>query len=216
MKKIKICGITTEKDIEALNKAGVDYAGFVQFFEKSKRNISTDRARELFQGLDPGIEKVAVVVGLDVTQLEQIRKAGFDRIQIHGNVDDEILSQSALPIWKAFNVGETLDLTEFARYEACDRVDGYVFDAHVPGSGRPFDWDILEKLPHTKKFVMLAGGLNPENAKEAAQIPFVNGVDTSSGVENESGDGKSLERILAFVRAVKGAEAANENLSSGR
>lgn len=214
MKKIKICGITSENDIDFLNEAGVDYAGFVQFFPKSKRNIPTGRAAQLMQGLNPGIEKVAVVVGLDAAQLKSLEEAGFDRIQIHGNVEDDVLSQSTLPVWKAFNVGKAPDLAEFARYEACDRVDGYVFDAHVPGSGRPFDWEILENLPKTRKQVILAGGLNPDNVKEAAKIPFIDGVDTSSGVENEAGDGKSRERILAFVRAVK--EASDENLPSGR
>ena len=49
MVKIKICGITTEEDVGDLNKAGVDFAGFVQFYPKSKRNIPLEQAVRLMR-----------------------------------------------------------------------------------------------------------------------------------------------------------------------
>ena len=79
-------------------------------------------------------------------------------------------------------------------------------DGAVPGSGKTFDWDLLQKLPSTEKQVLLAGGLNPDNVGEAltACAGKIDGVDTSSGVERTDGNGKSKERIEAFVRAVRG------------
>ena len=95
----------------------------------------------------------------------------------------------------------------FSYYEEMDEVAGFVMDAAVPGSGKTFDWDLLQKLPSTEKQVLLAGGLNPDNVGEAltACAGKIDGVDTSSGVERVDGNGKSKERIEAFVRAVRGS-----------
>lgn len=200
MAKIKICGITTEEDVGYLNEAGVDYAGFVQFYPKSRRNISTEQAIRLMKGLSPSIRRVAVTVNPDREQLDAIAQAGFDLVQIHGNISEELLADIQLPVWKAFNVK---DLTEFERYRDHEAVVGFVFDAQIPGSGKAFDWTLLHELPVTDKLKMLAGGLNPANVAEALQRTGVDGVDTSSGVEKESGQGKDRDKIEAFVRAVR-------------
>ena len=67
--KIKICGITTEEEVKWLNQANVDYAGFVLFFEKSKRNVSLERAKELLKVLDGSITPVAVTVEPEIEQI---------------------------------------------------------------------------------------------------------------------------------------------------
>lgn len=200
--KIKICGITTEKEIGYLAEAGVNYAGFVLFYPKSRRNISVEQAGQLIRCLPPSIVPVAVTVCPTKEQLEQIERAGFAAVQIHGTVCDAHITTSPLPVIKAFN-GD--DLAAFSHYESMDQVVGFVLDAQVPGSGQVFDWSVLEKLPPTDKMLLLAGGLDPENVSEALRIlgDRIDGVDTSSGVEQENGMGKSRERILAFVKAVR-------------
>jgi phosphoribosylanthranilate isomerase len=203
MKKIKICGITEQKEVEYLNKAGVDYAGFIQFFPKSKRNLSVAKAKELIARLDSKIQSVAVVVSPSGEQLREIEGAGFSMVQIHGEISDSLLAAVKLPVLKAFNI---TDLSEFSRFEENENVVGYVFDAQVPGSGKTFDWSVLKKIPATSKMTLLAGGLNPSNVAEALLSTNVDGVDTSSGVERESGAGKDPEKIRAFVQAVKGVE----------
>ena len=58
--KIKICGLTKEKEADYLNQIHADFAGMVVFFSKSKRNISLDHAKKIKSGLLPEIKKVAV------------------------------------------------------------------------------------------------------------------------------------------------------------
>lgn len=200
MTKIKICGITTENDITYLNEAGVDFAGFVQFYPKSKRDIPIETAVRLMKKLSPRIKRVAVVVSPGKEELEMIAQAGFDLVQIHGSIPDEFLDEIGLPVWKAFNVS---DLSEFERFLNHPKVTGFVFDAQTPGSGKGFDWELLSGIPHTDKLTMLAGGIHPGNVAEAIRITKVDGVDTSSGVEDDSGNGKSREKIQAFVKAVR-------------
>lgn len=201
-KKIKICGITTREEAEYLNEAGVDYAGFVQFFPKSKRNLPTEQAADIMKCLNPEIRTVAVTVSPSPEQLAAIESAGFGAVQIHGKLSDEVIEKIHLPVIKAFNVS---DLEAFSHYEAMDQVVGFVLDAQVPGSGKTFDWSLLEDLPKTDKMILLAGGLNPDNVAEALAAfgDRIDGVDTSSGVEKENGIGKSRKKILDFVRAVR-------------
>lgn len=200
MKKIKICGITDIKEAEYLNEAGVDYAGFVLFFPKSRRNIEIGKAKEIFAHLNPHIRSVAVVVEPAKEQLREIEEAGFDLVQIHGRMPEEVLAGIRIPVLRAFNVS---DLSEFERYEEIENVVGYVFDAQIPGSGKVFDWSLLQKLPETDKLTFLAGGLDASNVKDALAATRVDGVDTSSGVERESGMGKDPAKIRNFVEAVR-------------
>lgn len=206
-KKIKICGITAEKEIGYLAEAGVDYAGFVVFYPKSKRNISIERAGELLQCLPAPISPVAVTVSPALEQLREIERAGFAAVQIHGTIQDEVIRQLSIPVLKAFNVE---DLEAFSHYEQMDQVVGFVLDAPIPGSGQVFDWSMVKQLPSTEKMLLLAGGLNPENISDALRVlgDQIDGVDTSSGVENENGVGKSREKILALVSAVRHGEVS--------
>lgn len=200
MKKVKICGITNEKEVTYINEAQPDYMGMILFFPKSKRNISIEKAKSLMEKLDKNITPVAVTVTPDKDEISAIENAGFGIIQIHGDIDDELLSGINIPVIKAFNVS---DLSDFERYQKSDKVIGYIFDAQLPGSGKNFDWKVLDKIPRDNKMAILAGGLTPDNVASALAVTKLDGADTSSGVENENGIGKSREKILKFVQKVR-------------
>lgn len=200
MTKVKICGITTSEDVGYINEFKPDYAGFVMFFPKSKRNLSAQQARELLNILDENIKSVAVVVSPTVEQIRVIEDCGFDFIQIHGVLSDEVTEATAIPIIRAFNVS---DMSSFADYLDNDKIYGFVFDSQVPGSGKTFDWTLIDKLPKCSKPVILAGGLNSDNVADAVRIVSPYGVDVSSGVENDSGKGKNREKIEKFIRLAR-------------
>lgn len=202
MTKIKICGLTTPQEAEWVSKSQVDYAGMVLFFPKSKRNITIEQAKKIMKSMLPQIQKVAVVVSPSALQIKEIQKAGFDIVQIHGQVLPEALETLRIPFLRAFNVD---NMQEWERYEAEPKCIGYVFDAVKPGSGETFDWGSIPNLPEDGKPYLLAGGLNPDNVGSAVAAMHPYGVDVSSGVERDSGTGKDPEKMGAFVRAVRGA-----------
>lgn len=199
--KIKVCGLTNPKEAAYLNKNHVDFAGFVLFFPKSKRNITITQATEIMKKLDPSIQKVAVVVSPTTAQAEEICNAGFDYIQIHGKLEDDVLSILTIPALKAFNIK---DMNQFHTYKNCPKIKGYVFDAQEPGSGTVFDWNLVSSIPRDDKLFLLAGGLNPDNVADAIRALSPDGVDVSSGVEyGKDIVGKDPERIKTFVANVR-------------
>ena len=197
--KVKICGLTSPAEARYLNENHVDFAGMVLFFPKSKRNISIEQAKEIMAALDASIKRVAVVVSPSIEQIRQIEAAGFDYVQIHGEIPQPE-SAIAIPILKAFNVS---DMGSYEKYHNDSRIAGYVFDAIEPGSGKTFDWRLVDNIPRDEKLLLLAGGLNPDNVRMAIEAVHPDGVDVSSGVENDDGAGKNPEKIHNFVVAVK-------------
>lgn len=200
MTKIKICGITCREDVELINEFMPEYAGFVMFYPKSRRNISCETAQNLIAMLDKKIKRVAVTVSPTAEQADIIGKCGFDFIQIHGCLLEEVLQNSPVPILKAFNVS---DIDKFDEYSKQKKVSGFVFDAASPGSGKTFDWSILDKIPRNNKLFVLAGGLNSKNVEQAVRVSTPDVVDVSSGVENDSGFGKDRNKIAEFIGIVR-------------
>ena len=200
MTKIKICGLTGPKEAVYLNKHQVDYAGFVLFFPKSKRNLTIEQAKEIMRALDTTIQKVAVVVSPTLEQVLEIERANFDIIQIHGTLQDDVLEAVSIPIFKAFNI---TDMSHFPTYQKCEKIKGYEFDAQEPGSGKTFDWKLVETIPRDHKLLLLAGGLNPDNVSQAISALQPDGVDVSSGVEFSDKQGKDAVKIEQFVTAVR-------------
>ncbi len=215
--QIKICGMTCEEDIKAVNTYLPDYIGFVLFFPKSKRNVSIEQAKHLLEKVDEKIQTVAVVVSPTTEQIKQIEEVGFDYIQIHGTVTDKVYEQCGLPILRAFNVS---DLDKLEEYEAKDKIKGYVFDSKTPGSGKTFDWNLLDDIRQrqktdtskdvsykkTKKKIFLAGGIDETNVKRAITEVSPDVIDLSSAVEKASEDGtfhgKDPEKIRTIVTMV--------------
>lgn len=209
---VKICGLTNPREADFLNQAGADYAGFV-FYEKSRRNVSAQQAKEIQDRLSPHIQRVAVTVSPDIRLYEQIETLGFDILQVHGSLREEILEKSSLPIWRACNMRETGDLEQLEHHH---KITAYVVDGGNAGSGKTFDWkscqrveDWKEKYFHKKAFV-LAGGLCSRNVQEGIRIFRPDVVDVSSGVEKISERFKIVEKdkklIFDFIKEVKMSE----------
>lgn len=206
--QIKICGLSRPEDIMAVNEARADYAGFV-FFEKSKRNVSLKKAEELLKLLDPGIQSVAVCVSPDAHLLHMLESLGFDILQIHGKIPDEILNDRGIALWQAVNIADGIHPEEFCFHPA---ITGYVVDGAHYGGGRTFGWeknnrlaDILRtsvrEVLQDRKFI-LAGGLKVENVQQGIRLFAPDVVDVSSGVELDGVKNKdSIDKFIRKVRA---------------
>jgi phosphoribosylanthranilate isomerase len=186
--EVKICGITSETEIAFLFENGVDYMGMVTGCPKSRRNIDLETASRLVMRVgsetNGSIKTVAVVVSPELEYVYRLADMGFSIIQIHGeipdNIEDVFRKYPGFKLWKAFN-GQDIDKLD--RFKGLDYVDGFVFDAAEPGSGRVFDWSSLKNIDLNEKKLILAGGLTPENVAFAVESVKPDVVDVSSGVE---------------------------------
>lgn len=212
--EVKICGLTKETEAEYLSDGNLkaDYAGFV-FYEKSKRYVTYDKAIQIKNRLHD-IKAVAVTVSPDADMVRKICDCGFDVLQVHKNLTKEVLETTAIPVWYAFNIADSVELEKNIVFlnelpkPLSDKIKGIVVDSAKFGSGQTFDWskDIKEKIRDilkNRKFI-LAGGLNTENLSSGIEIFEPDVVDVSSGVENETGKDKELVRN--FIKIAKQGE----------
>ena len=202
MVKIKLCGLSRPEDIAEANALMPDYIGFV-FARKSKRYVPPEEAARLRALLDPGIAAVGVFVNAPEAQVAALLNSGtIQAAQLHCSEDAAYIRRlRALTdgeLWQAFRVSGPEDLARAAASEA-DRI---LLDNGPGGTGERFDWGLLAGF--TARPFLLAGGLYPENVREAVQAVRPWGVDVSSGIESDGR--KDPEKMRAFVKAVREAE----------
>ena len=195
---VKICGITDLKTALYSAKVGADALGFV--FAPSTRRISPEAARIIISELPPNTLKIGVFVNSPIEEVQQIIDfCGLDIAQLHGEESQDYCRQVNCKVIKAFNAQSPL----FGLIESYP-VDAVLVDTCLPGmaggTGKVFDWKILESIKRSKPMI-LAGGLNPSNIKEAVLTVRPDGVDVSSGVETDHK--KDPEKILRFINLVK-------------
>lgn len=202
--EIKICGITKEYEIDKLIEQKVDYAGFVLNYPKSKRNNSIEDAKRLLKYIKEkksNIKTVGVTVSPTLSEAKQIEKLGFDILQIHNEMSDEILKETNIPIFRAYNIGDD------ANIDVCDneKIIGILVDAKIPGNGEVFDWNKIKGIDRKNKKFILAGGLNKSNIRKGILMVHPDIVDCSSGVEADNKEivGKDVKKIEEFVKEVR-------------
>ena len=225
---IKICGTTSLEDAQLAVEAGADALGFV--FAKSPRQVTAEQAKDIVSQLGQNVEKIGVFVDEDCEAIvSAVRMAGLTGVQLHGPArTGEMLARrlrerladggphfKRVGILRVLHYDETLDvqITELSRDEAVDAVLVDSRSAKAPGgTGVRFDWQaasrsFFEAAPHLRMIV--AGGLNPENVREAIETLGPWGVDVVSGVEAEPGR-KDPARVKEFVKAARAADGASQ------
>ena len=202
MTKIKICGITNLSDALDAVRLGADALGFV-FYPGSKRYIEPVKAKEIADSLPPFVKKVGVFSNEKADVVREISGiVNLDLLQIHGDETPGYCDSLDSPYIKAFRLKDANTLGEVNQYNTNYILfDTYSADEYG-GTGRAFDWDMLKNHPFENKYVILSGGLNPGNIKEAVNLLQPYAVDVSSGVEESPGK-KDIGKIKKFIEAVR-------------
>lgn len=199
--KIKICGLSRERDIDYANQYLPDYIGFVLHYPKSRRYISVERAQELGRLLNPGIQIVGVLVDQPLeTAVSLLDDCVIDIAQLHGHEDEAYIKalkeRTGKEVWKAFQIRSAEDVAA-AKASSADMV---VLDSGM-GSGEVFDWSLIADFDRP---YFLAGGLSPQNAVRCVKQLHPYGIDLSSGVEtNGVKDKGKISSVIHAVRRMK-------------
>lgn len=205
--RIKICGVTETQGALACVDAGVDMIG-LNFVPESPRRVEVRRAAEIARVVEGRAERVAVFRNPRPGDVDRVlRQVEVERIQLHGEEEEEEVEQLDLPVIKAIRGADT---------EAAETYPGAILLLDNPsgeaGSGKAWAWHEAGELIAAGYDVILSGGLSPENVGQALAdlgdlLPW--GVDVASGVESD-GNRKDPGRIKAFVEAVRRAEETSE------
>ena len=206
MVSIKLCGFSEEASLKTAIQSNCDFLGFI-FYEKSLRNISMTKAKELFALVPRHISKVAVVVDSDKEFLDEVANLGPDYIQFHGHESPEFIEdfQKAYPHIKTIKAFHIRSIHDLAKINDYDLVDLFLFDSKVHdemgGSGQAFDWSVLSDIRIDKDW-MLSGGINISNVNQALSTTKASMLDISSGIEEEKGV-KSSQKIIDLLSLLK-------------
>jgi phosphoribosylanthranilate isomerase len=201
--RIKICGLTQERDVEVAVEAGADAIGFV-FYERSVRHVSLERAVALARLLPPFVTPVALFVNAAPGFVREVVDAlGTVLVQYHGDETPVACEDLGRPFMRAARMTPDFDLLDFCTQ--FHQAQAVLLDAHVEGyggGGKVFDWSLIPRavpLP-----VVLSGGLNAANVADAVLRVQPWAVDVSSGVESSKGvkDPALIRRFCAAVRDI--------------
>jgi phosphoribosylanthranilate isomerase len=208
---VKICGITRLEDAEAAVRFGAAAIGFV-FWPGSPRCAVPARARIIVDALPAAMMKVGVFVNQSADEInETVGVAGLTHVQLHGDETPAFAAAMTRPVIKStsLSAGSARDFDAWPAetiwlVDADDR-------ARRGGTGTTSDWPAAAALARMRH-VWLAGGLTPENVREAIERVRPLGIDVSSGVERSPGV-KDHDKLKALFEAV-GVEPAAEGFPS--
>ena len=197
---VKLCVTTNEDDALFAVAMGADAVGFV--FAPSSRQIAAQQVYDITRRLPPEILTVGVFRDeVPSRVIDIVNRSGVRAVQLHGHeTPADVAEVSARVRWviKAVAAG-----TSDARRANQFGTDLVLVDAVTPGSGKMFDWSLIDDIPEGPRLI-LAGGLDPDNVAAAVQRVAPWGVDVSSGVESSPGK-KDARKVKAFVERARQA-----------
>lgn len=211
---VKICANTSLEDAQLAADAGADAVGFI--FAPSPRRVAAEQVAAITSQLPAALEKIGVFVDAAFEDIySTVRTSGLTGVQLHSQGGPD------LPARLRAQLGPTLRILRVVHYgpdaakqaheiAADPNIDAILVDSRtaiaVGGTGMAFDWEIASTTifqnPEGHKPVIAAGGLTPENVREAIAVLRPWGVDVTSGVEAAPGR-KDPAKIRAFIAAAR-------------
>lgn len=204
--KIKVCGINDTENLVAISQLDVDYIG-LNFYPPSSRYINIGDTKFKDQCNKIEVSKVGVFVNENIGTIRNIVDSyGLEYVQLHGNEDISFCKQIAgfSKVIKVFRIGNSFDFSQLDNFTFCDLLLFDTDSSTFGGSGKVFDWSILENYKGNKKY-LLAGGIGPQHAPEILKIQYTNcgGADINSKFEITPGI-KNVDLVKDFIIKVKG------------
>lgn len=221
---IKVCGMRDVENIRSVAELGVDMIGFV-FWKDSPRYVSMmssgagimpDYAGDNGRCVNGGVKKVGVFVdGMPQDIVTRVYNYGLDYVQLHGSESAVMIDnlrrtlepdiRQGVKIIKAISVETAEDVDKWREYDGV--ADMLLFDTKCTcagGSGRMFDWNVLQNYDGSLPFI-LSGGIGPDDVQRVKDFdhPMLAGIDLNSRFETAPAV-KDVEAMKAFVRALRG------------
>jgi phosphoribosylanthranilate isomerase len=211
--RIKICGVTCPEDALAVSAAGADCIG-LNFYDKSVRYLPPERAAEVVGSIPDQVLKAGVFVNAPLAEIRELAELfALDFVQLHGDEPPEAIAELAnLRVIKAFRLGPEGIATVAEYLERCYQLaampamvllDAFQAGAYG-GTGQIVDWAAAREFHDlgAGPSLVLAGGLTPENVRDAIAAVRPAAIDLASGVESSPGR-KDPAKLAALFEKMK-------------
>ena len=194
-------------NISHIESAKPDYFGFI-FYPKSKRVVN-DQTLSYLRKKKRETKRVGVFVNHDIEDIKSaIIDYGLDAVQLHGDESPSItlaIKTIGITVIKAFQINAQFDWVRLEEYY--DSADYFLFDTATSsygGSGKKFNWTLLEEYALDKPF-FLSGGISPDDSQVISELnlPHLYAIDLNSQFEIEPGL-KDYNTISQFINKVNG------------
>jgi len=210
MTAVKICGLTNLEDARWAWQCGADLLGFI-FVRSSPRYIVPIEAARITRALvaqDCRARFAGVFANESIeTVCQVVTRCSLHLVQLHGGEKPDYARALGIPVIIAWRVQERVPWDELALYDAW----AYLLDSHDPsrlgGTGRTWQWNLLQERSQNTVRLIVAGGLTPDNVGLAIRQTRAWGVDVSSGVEARPGR-KDPSLVELFVQRVREEDRA--------
>jgi phosphoribosylanthranilate isomerase len=209
--RVKVCGITRVEDAMLACELGASAIGLI-FWPQSARFVELERARKIVAAVPATVVCVGVFVDQSVAEMQEVAaRVPLGAVQLHGAETPAIAASLMQPVIKAVPVHGAFDPSTLDAWPSSVTV---LLDAHDPvkkgGTGRTIDWSLAAGVARRRP-VMLSGGLNPANVREAVDKVRPYGIDLSSGVESAPGV-KDPEKLRALFANLPGQRTRPERV----
>lgn len=206
---VKICGLTSVEDAVGAVLAGADILGF-NFYPGSSRCIEVEQCLEMqavLGNLDTTVKTAGIFVNDPLARIESVvLECGLDFAQLSGDEPPEYTHHLNSGAIRAIRLKDHTTAVSTIQAHSADPPPRFLIDSYSPdafgGTGETGDWDTARRLAENYP-ILLAGGLNPDNVRQAVDEVQPWGVDVASGVEASPGE-KDRRKMQRFVQAARG------------
>jgi phosphoribosylanthranilate isomerase len=209
---VQIAGVIDAEEADLLVECGADFLGFPLRLDFHPEDCSKEEAAGIIQTLPSPVTPVLITYLTDageIVRLASSLRVGW--VQLHGAIEPDAVAsvRAAAPelrLAKSLIVhGQDLDALEHALGRYARNVDAFLTDSFDPASGatgatgKVHDWAISRRLAERSPLpLVLAGGLTPQNVRQAIRTVRPSAVDVHTGVEGMDGR-KCRDLVARFV-----------------
>ncbi len=211
--RVKICCMGSVEEARLAIRYGASAIGLVSAMPSGPGPIPEELIAGIARTVPPGIDTFLLTCKQTAEEvIDQQRRTNVTTIQLVDQfpIEEYAVLKSQLPGIRIVQVVHVLDdqAIEYASTVA-PHVDAILLDSGNPsltikelgGTGRVHDWSISKKIRDAVAVpVFLAGGLRPENVREAIHAVYPFAVDVCSGVRTDNKlDEEKLARFFAAL-----------------
>ena len=204
--KVKVCGLSTAKQVKTCVELGANYCGFILNYPKSHRYIQLEKAKELTNIKKKNTEYVGVLVNPKNKELEKFSKLNIDYFQIYGNFNEQFISKIKSKYKKkiivAIQVKKEEDVFNYKKFEKV--ADIILWDSSGLENSISWNFEWIKLIPNNV-IKMIAGNINIDNLEKVFKLADI--IDVSGALETNKV--KDILKIKNFLNSVK--KINNEN-----